>query len=130
MGVDKVKQRLWTIAFFSVPVVAIALSVLALNSGPLLKRPASSAEDIPARIEEISTMAVAARWGEAEALAGQVDEVWDRVRGRLAFSSDSEDLSRFSLSLAELRGALAARDEQQVRIIHRRLIALWKEIGT
>lgn len=124
------KGRLLKIAYFSVPVAAVLLSILALNSGPLLKRMAGPAREIPALITEVSTLVAADRWTEAMDRAASVDQRWERIRTWLASSSDAQDLKGFEVALSELRGALEATDRQQVKIIQRRLTAFWAEIGS
>lgn len=125
-------MKAWTlrIIYFGIPLLVLAVSVLAMTTGPVLMRPRGAGDDVEARLDAVSAMALAERWDEAGAAVQALEGAWDQVRGRMRFTLASSEVEDFDMGLAELQGAVDARDQTQVRIAHRRLTALWQDLGS
>lgn len=124
------KQGLLRVLYYAIPTVILVLTLLVLNAGPLLLRPMGDGDNVKARLEEVSSLALSDRWQEAEAAVQELERAWERVRARARFTLDESDIKAFDLELAGLRGAVDARDQAEVRIAHRRLMALWSDLGS
>lgn len=116
--------------YFGLPVLILALTVLSMNSGTILKRPFDSGDQVEARIQLVLDLAAADRWDEAGTAMEQVHQAWQRVKRRIHFTAATEELELFDLELAGLRGAVEGSDTNQVRIAVRRLMALWADLGS
>lgn len=123
------KGGLLRVLYYGIPTVILALTLLALNSGPLLLRPTGDGDDVKARLEAVSSLAQSERWQEAEEAVQELERAWERVRARTSFMLDVTEVEMFDLELAGLRGAVDARDLAEVRIAHRRLTALWNDFA-
>lgn len=123
------KGRLFQLLYYGLPALVIAVSVLALNSGPLLKRPIGNHGDVPAQLEALLPLAEAERWADAKAAAERVGADWERLRRRIHLTSARDEVETFDLELAALRGAIEAGDAALTRVAVRRLLALWADLG-
>lgn len=124
------KGRLLRLIYYGLPVLVVAASVLALNSGILLKRPSGEHDDVAGHLRVLLDHAEAQRWEAAEDAARKAGEAWLRMRGRIHLTSARDEVETFDLELAGLQGALESGDRSQARIAARRLLALWEDIGS
>lgn len=122
-------MRAWwlRILYFGIPAVALLAGVLAFNSNSFLLRPMGTADDVEARLEEVSTLALAGQWEGATAATEGLNRAWDQVKQRVLFSLAMQEVETFDIELAELWGAVDGRDKTAVRITTRRLRALWED---
>lgn len=116
--------------YFGLPILVLALSVLSMNSGTILKRPMGDDDQVEARIQSVMDLAAAGRWQEANSAIDQALRSWQKVKGRIHFTSATDEIELFDLELAGLRGAVEGSDANQVRMAVRRLMALWEDLGS
>lgn len=117
-------------AFFGVPLLVLGLSILALHSGSILKRPLGSDDDVPTAMNRLSDLALADQWDEADRAYEDLEKAWEQVKGRTRLSLGAEEVGIFDLELAGLHGAVESRDPTEVRIALRRLMGLWDDLGS
>lgn len=122
-------QRLMQIAYLGIPALILALSLAIMLSGPFLKRPRHSGEDVAALVDHVGSLVGTDQWAEANKAAEQLNVAWDGVEPRVRFTSASGTLEQFDMALAEFRGAVEAEDADQVRVLQRRLLYLWGRVG-
>jgi hypothetical protein len=124
-----VKERAPTWLFMSLAITIVAISIFLLTMTPWLKRPMGSADHVIPQLTQVAELARSNRWPEAEASMVPLRKAWQIVAKRLAYGVTSDELHTFSLGLADLQGAVEARDSTQVRIAYQRLLTAWAEIG-
>lgn len=125
-------MKVWLLRtlYFGIPAVVLLVSIVAMNAGPILKRPVGGERSVPAHMARISELALTDRWAEAGEAGRELERTWEDVKGRVRFTSTIDDMEIFDLELAALIGAIEARDQSQLRIAHRRLQALWNDLGS
>ena len=116
--------------YFGLPILILAVSVLGMNSGTILKRPMGNDDRVEASIQSVMDLAAAGRWSEASTAMEQAHSSWRKVKGRIHFTSATDEIELFDLELAGLQGAVEGGDTNQVRIAVRRLMALWEDLGS
>ncbi|BAD42252.1 DUF4363 family protein [Symbiobacterium thermophilum] len=124
------RSRLLRLIYYGLPALVVAVSVLALNSGILLKRPSGEHDDVAGHLRLLLHHADTQRWEEARDAARKAGEAWLRMRGRIHLTSARDEVETFDLELAGLRGALETGDPVQARIAVHRLLALWEDLGS
>lgn len=117
------------IIYFSIPVLLLAASVFALNAGPFLKRPFGAHDDLPAKLQNVTSLAEAGRWEQAGAAAAELRTAWQTVQRRVQFVASSGELQFISLTVADMQGAVAGHDPVQFRLAEQRLRTLWEALG-
>jgi ppGpp synthetase/RelA/SpoT-type nucleotidyltranferase len=117
------------IIYFSIPTLILAISILTLNSGQILKRPMTGTDDVRTQIQTVASHAVGDRWGEAERSVSDLYRAWEQVKRRVAITTPADLMADLDLEMAELRAAVEAQDAAQVRTQHRRLEVLWEDLG-
>jgi hypothetical protein len=122
-------SRLLRIAYLGIPALILALSLAIMLSGPFLKRPRHPGEDVAALIDRVGGHAGAGQWAQANKAAEQLTAAWDGVEPRVRFTSASGVREQFDMALADLQSAVEAEDADQVRVLHRRLLHLWGQVG-
>lgn len=115
--------------YLGLPAVLVVLSIAALNSGQILKRPLTGSDDFHGELEIVVNHALAERWLEAEASVDRVERAWAQVKPRVTFTSAAELIADIDLELAELRAAIEDEDTGDVRVRKRRLDVLWRLVG-
>lgn len=118
------------VVYYGLPTLALTAIVLSLLSGSVLKRPLNGDDDVVGRLDSVVALALSDRWEDAAAKAEDVHRAWAQVRGRIYLTSATDDMEIFDISLGELLGAIEGHDPVQVRISHRRLLALWEDLGS
>jgi len=104
------KKAVYSILYYGVPVVILAVFVAALNSVPYLKRPIGPHDDVPGLMAAVEAHVVAGRWDQARADVERLITAWDMVARRIQFTAGRDKLTRISANLARLRGAVMAED--------------------
>lgn len=97
-------------AAWVVPAAVMLFCAVLLNSGEVLKRPMSQAEDIPGGLARMEQSVTEGRWEQASQYLGEVSRALDLVRPRIELGVERLELERFHEEVALLRGSLAARD--------------------
>jgi|GEM_PF-5491701 len=122
----------WLLRFlyYALPTLALAVIVLAMNAGPLLKRPLGPQEDLPAQLKQVADLALSGRWEEARQGQDRLAQTWVKVKGRLRFSSTTDEIEVFDLLMAELQAAVEGRDQVLLRSAHLRMESLWQDLGS
>lgn len=124
------KAWVFRILFYGIPALVLAASITAMNMGTVLKRPMGDGDNFESKLHMVSELTQAKKWEEAEVAVQELNSAWDKVRGRVRFMSDSGEIENLDQELAGLMGAVEARSEEQVRIAHRRLIAMWNDLAS
>lgn len=123
------KATFLRLLYFGIPALVIALSIAALNAGPILKRPAGTQDNVVAALDQLSDHVTAGRWTEAAAAGAALDGAWQRVRQRVHLVAGESELRFFELSLAELQGAVAARAPAQFQVARRKVLTMWHNLA-
>lgn len=125
-----VKAWLFRMLYYGLPTLFLVGCVLALNSGPMLKRPLGSEDDVQAQLQQVAELALSGRWEEAGKAGEGLAQSWERVKRRVRFTSTTDEVEIFDLLLAELQAGVDGQDQSLVRSAHRRLMALWEDLGS
>lgn len=95
----------------AIPIVALIVFVLIMLSGDVLKKSFGSDDNIPLSIETVVQDINNENWEAAQKNTDDLSKAWDKVVGRVQFSSERNEINEFAISLARLRGAIQAQDK-------------------
>lgn len=113
----------------SLPIVTIALFILVMLSGNILKKPLGNEDNIPNFIEQLIENVNQENWEAANQNLENLSRVWEKVVKRVQYSSERNEINNFSTSLARLRGALQAEDKSSgLQELHE-AYEHWKDLG-
>lgn len=115
--------------YYGLPTLVLIASVLTFNAGDVLKRPWGKADDVRRELSRSSALALDGRWDEANNAWLHLHTAWESVRKRIILTSDIDEMLTFDQLVAELQGAIEAKDDTQVRIAARKMEAIWAELG-
>ncbi len=104
------KKAFYSILYYGVPVVILAVFVAAMNSAPYLKRSFGPHDDVPGLMAAVEAHVAAGRWDQARTDVERLIAAWETVTERIQFSVGRDKLTRISANLARLRGAVMAED--------------------
>jgi len=116
------KWALWTLtAAFIVFVFA------AMSSTALLKQPFNPDEDVLAQIDALdqATSGKDLDWNQAESARKGLKSAWERVRVRVQFVAEKDDIVRFGRTIDELKGAISAEDLSMTKRSIETLRSIW-----
>ncbi|MGE5675624.1 MAG: DUF4363 family protein [Mycobacterium leprae] len=124
------RKWLYRLLYFGVPVVVLALTVVIMNTGPVLKRPMGQNDDVEAKLSAVAELAVTGQWQDATATMEELNAAWHKVRERVRFHSEDREIEALDLEMAQLQGAVEGHSQADVRIATRRLQALWDDLAS
>lgn len=104
------KKAVYSILYYGVPVVILAVFVAGMNSAPYLKRSFGAHDDVPGLMAAVEAHVAAGRWDQARTDVERLIAAWETVTERIQFIVGRDKLTRISANLARLRGAVRAED--------------------
>lgn len=113
----------------SLPIVTIALFVLVMLSGNILKKPLGNDDNIPNSIDILIENVNQENWEAANQNLENFNRVWVKVVKRVQFSSERNEINNFSTSLARLQGALQAKDKSSALQELHEAYEHWEDLG-
>lgn len=113
----------------SIPIFTIALFVLIMLSGSILKNPLGKDDDIPGAIQIIIQDIQSENWESANANTEILSNTWEKIVKRVQFSSERDEINSFDLSMAQLRGAIMAQDKSSSFIALNEAYEQWDGLG-
>lgn len=113
----------------AIPIATIALFILVMLSGSILKRPLGKDDDIPGTIQLIMQDVESEKWEEAYKRTGELSEIWHKIVRRIQFSSERDEINGFSMDLACLKGAILAKDKPGAFMELSEAYEHWEELG-
>ena len=102
---------------------------LALSSTKYMKNPRGEADDFAAHIQAVRQCVLQGDWETAQNRLQQARAAWRAVEGRIQLSSQSDELRSVHLALANLEGAIEARDIQASLQALAETREQWDQIG-
>src|SRR5690606_33580449 len=95
-----------------------------------LKQPLMAGEDVLAHIEALdrSTDRQAPDWVQAEAIRRGLKSAWEKVRLRIQFIAEKDDVVRFGRTIDELKGAIYAQDLSMTKRHIENLRSVWASL--
>jgi hypothetical protein len=117
------------ILHFLIPILALTISVLIMNSSEFFRKPRSKIDDVSGYIEAAKADIIHGRLDEAKLNATNLEKAWETVLPRIQFSSERDKMGDFEKSLARLKGSLAAGDKENALIELSEISYNWENIG-
>ncbi|HYG60206.1 MAG TPA: hypothetical protein VD902_19230 [Symbiobacteriaceae bacterium] len=110
------------------PSLLMVIMAAFLWSGPMQHHWFGTGRDLVENLDRAAAAAVTGDWLTAGALTRQTQQRWESLRWRFSLSAGLVELKDFETELADLEGAVEARDAAQVRLSHRRALVLWHDL--
>lgn len=116
------KWALWTLT-----AGVLAAAFFAMSSTALLKQPLGAADDVLAHIEALdrATDGPEVDWAQAETIRRSLKSAWERVRVRVQFVAEKDDIVRIGRTIDELKGAIYAEDLSMTKRQIESLKSIW-----
>lgn len=95
----------------SIPIFALSFFVLIMLSGSILKKPLGKDDNIPESIQLIIQDVESENWEGANVKTENLTNTWEKIVKRVQFSSERDEINSFDTSIAQLRGAIMAKDK-------------------
>ena len=108
----------------------LALSIAVMTSGSLLKKPLAADDDVFRLVRELEQVVKQKDWGLARAKSVEANKAWHHVVNRIQFSVEREMIMEISGTLARIRGAAVAEDEQSVLTEVYYFYDLWNNLAS
>lgn len=113
----------------SIPIVSLAIFVLIMLSGNILKKSFSKNNNIPQSIQLITQDIEAENWESANEKANNLSDTWKTIVKRVQFSSERNEINSFNTSVARLRGAIMAKDKSSSLMELNEAYEHWEGLG-
>jgi len=115
------KWALWTLT-----AGVLAASFFIMSATALLKQSFGPDDDVPAGIEALEQAVDRLEWNEAESAHRGLESAWERVRRRVQFVAEKDDIVRMRRTIDELRGSIAAQDRATAKVQIESLKSIWR----
>lgn len=113
----------------AIPITALALFILIMQSGYLLKKSFGGNDDICGTINDMINVVNNESWDEASVKLQYLENAWDKVVGRIQFSSERDEINDFKKCIARLKGAVKAKDKLNALMELYEAYNCWDNIG-
>lgn len=120
-------SKIWA---YLIPALLLAFFVLIMVSGSFLKKPIDASDNVAARISAVQNALGREEWEEAAVQAKRLEAAWEKVIPRVQVGVERQDVNNLSISIARLRGAIAARDKAGALTELYELREHWNSLGT
>lgn len=111
-----------------IPALTLALFVVLMNSGKLLKTYALP-DPVPGYFDRLERLITQEQWPAAAENAKKMEAAWRRVVRRLQFSEERDEINNFRHSLARMKGYIAAADKGGALAELKELEETWADLG-
>jgi uncharacterized protein YfkK (UPF0435 family) len=98
------------------PAIILLVSIGIMTTGGVLKQPFGETDDVIKYINHIESNVKENKWEEAEENMGKLTDAWNKVKKRIQFSVERNELNDFTRNLARLKGAIIGRDTNGIWI--------------
>lgn len=115
---------------YGVPILILALSIAVMTSGSLLKKPLLADDDVFRLVRELEQVVKQKDWALARAKSAEASKAWHHVVNRIQFSVEREMIMEISGTLARIKGAAEAEDEQSVLTEVYYFYDLWNNLAS
>jgi hypothetical protein len=112
-----------------IPVATIALFILIMLSENYFKMSPNNDTNVPSTIETLKKEIGDENWQEASIQVDNLLHMWDDIVKRVQFSAERNEIDGFYISIARLKGAIAAKDKSNSLIELSEAYEHWESIG-
>lgn len=92
------------------PVMLLLLFVILMLGGPFIKKPISETDDVIKYLMLTQKDIQNNNWKPAEKNSKKLSTAWKKVQSRIQFSSERDEMNGINVSIARLRGFIAAKE--------------------
>lgn len=114
---------------YLIPALVLTLFAAVLLSPQFLKEPLGPNDDVAAQITTLENDISREDWTHAQADLKTLDNTWQRIVPRIQFGLDRENIDKIDTGIAQLRGAIAARDKGEALVSLNAVKKFWQDIG-
>lgn len=113
----------------AIPIATLALFVLIMLSGTILKQPLGKDDNIPESIQLIIKDIELENWDAANKKVEDLSNTWEKIVNRVQFSSERNQIDSFDINIARLRGAIIAKDKSSSYAELNEAYEHWENLG-
>jgi hypothetical protein len=113
----------------AIPIAALAIFVCIMISGSFLKKPFGKNDNVAQTIEIIIEDVSNEAWDEVVVEVDELDRAWKKVKKRIQFSEERDEINFITSNIARLRGAVSAKDKSDALIELNDAYNHWIELG-
>lgn len=113
----------------AIPIVTLAFFILVMISDNFLKYPLGTNDNIPGSIQELRQDIQNEKWEEANKKTDELSMSWKKVVKRVQFSAEKDEINKFDVNIARLRGAIMAKDKSSAFMELTEAYEHWDNIG-
>ena len=93
-----------------IPIIFLAICIMAMLSGPLLKNPWTEDENIISFIDNIERFSEENQWEQSEKEVEKVEKAWESILKRVQYTSEVDEIDDIYNNIARMKGGIRAKD--------------------
>lgn len=93
-----------------IPIFFLAICIMAMLSGPLLKKPWKEEENILQYINNIQVYCKEGEWDRSEKEIDKVEKAWESILRRVQYTSEVDEIDDIYNNIARMKGGIMAKD--------------------
>lgn len=113
----------------AIPISALVLFIIIMQSGNILKKPIGNNDDVPQAIYDLIEAVSRDYWDEADTKLKNLAEAWEKVLVRVQFSSERDEINKINACIARLKGAVMAQDKANALMELNEAYYHWDDLG-
>ncbi|QTM98774.1 DUF4363 family protein [Sediminibacillus dalangtanensis] len=99
---------------YFIPLLTLSVFIAVMNSGAFLKQPLGKDDRLYESIQLIEAGVKNKDWSKVKTETAKMEKAWDKIARRIQFSVEKEQLLEIDGTIARIRGAVEAEDDQSV----------------
>lgn len=113
----------------AIPIIAIILFVLLMQSGSLIKKSLEKEDPITKHIEAIITEVNNDDWDNVSITIDDLEHTWKKLLFKIQLSCERDEINDLNTNIARMRGAAKAEDKVNLLIEANEAKSHWDRLG-
>lgn len=113
---------------YTLPIIALLLFILIMNSGEILKRSYTKNDDVQKYISIMKNNIIGEKWQKATATLNLLKNAWKIVGKRIQFSVERDEMTMIDTNISQIQGSLIIHDKSSAIIELQELLGHWNEL--
>lgn len=114
--------------YYGVVLLVLALSLFVMNGYSYFSRPLGAADNVPVHFTALKISLEQQQWDQAAQQYLALDEAWYKIKPRIQFSVEKDEMISIDLGLARLGACIHLRDRTLAMIELSEIETHWQDL--
>lgn len=117
------------IAYYTVVVLIMALCLAVMNGGHYLSKAHGDLDNVPRHVSQVKSALEGEDWDEANQHYQALKTAWQKIKPRIQFSVEKDEMNAIDFSLARLGAYIRWEDQTEAWVELSEIESHWKDLN-